>query len=56
MMTLPQVQSLFAERFKFDASDREDAAQVWSCFLESLQLDGKISQQQIESWGNPFQQ
>lgn len=46
--------TLFDERFRFDPQDKPEAAEAWCIFIDTLHLDGQITDHQVQSWGNPF--
>lgn len=53
-MTFQKAKTLFAERFRFDLKDRPEAAEAWCIFIDILHCEGKITDQQVQSWDNPF--
>jgi hypothetical protein len=53
-MTFQKAKALFDERFNFDPRDRPEASQAWCIFIDSLYREGKITDQQVRCWDNPF--
>jgi hypothetical protein len=53
-MTFDKAKRLFAERFKFEPEDKPAAGEAWCIFIDSLHREGKITDQQVQCWGNPF--
>jgi hypothetical protein len=53
-MKFPEAKRLFEERFRFDPGDKPEAAQAWCIFIDSLHREGKITDQQVRCWDNPF--
>lgn len=53
-MTFQKAKALFCELFRFDPKDKPEAAEAWCIFIDSLHRDGKITDQQVQSWNNPF--
>jgi hypothetical protein len=53
-MTFNKAKQLFAERFRFDPEDKPAAGEAWCIFIDSLHREGKITNQQVQCWNNPF--
>jgi hypothetical protein len=53
-MTFQTAKKLFDERFRFDPDDKPEACQAWYVFIDSLHREGRITDQQVQSWHNPF--
>jgi hypothetical protein len=53
-MTFNKAKQLFAERFRFDPEDKPAAGEAWCIFIDSLHREGKITDQQVQCWNNPF--
>jgi hypothetical protein len=53
-MTFQAAKKLFDERFRFDPQDKPEACQAWCVFIDSLHREGKITDQQVQTWHNPF--
>jgi len=53
-MTFQEAKTLFDERFNFDLGDGPEASQAWCIFIDSLHREGKITNQQVQCWNNPF--
>ena len=53
-MTFQEAKTSFDERFNFDPKDRPEASQAWCIFIDSLHREGKITDQQVRCWDNPF--
>ena len=53
-MTYKQAKQLFQEQFTFDKTDKPAAGEAWCIFIDCLHRDGLITDRQVTSWGNPY--
>lgn len=53
-MNYREAKRLFDERFTFDPKDKAEASQAWCIFIDTLHRDGQITDNQVQSWQNPF--
>lgn len=53
-MTFNQAKKEFRKNFLFDKTDKPAAGQAWCLFVDSLHREGRITDRQVNSWGNPF--
>lgn len=53
-MNYREAKRLFDERFTFSLKDRAEASQAWCIFIDTLHRDGQITDNQVQSWDNPF--
>ncbi len=53
-MTYKQAKQQFNQQFTFDKTDKPAAREAWCIFIDCLHRDGSITDQQVQSWDNPF--
>lgn len=53
-MTFVQAKREFRQNFVFDDNDKPAAGEAWCLFIDSLHREGRITDQQVNSWENPF--
>jgi hypothetical protein len=53
-MNLKQAKQQFRQQFVFDKTDKPAAGQAWCIFIDCLHRDGSITDSQVQSWPNPY--
>lgn len=53
-MTFRQAKAEFSRNFVFDEADKPAAGEAWCMFIDCLHRDGRITDQQVSNWDNPY--